>query len=126
MLVLLLLLVIVALAPSLLVSTGSDGVAVTLPTATGEAPLPLPVPLPAPLARELEIGAPPQVRVPAAALRFARAHAQWQKADALHGDSKVLGALAREFGVVDHSQARLLADAAQTLGWLVERAQTPR
>ena len=131
MLVVLLLLVLVALAPSLVGSMGSDGVTVIVPTATGEAPLPLPLPLPlqsplqAPLPRELGIAAP-QVRAPAAALRFARARAQWQKVDALRNDPDALGALARELGVVDHSQARLIADAAQTLGWLVERAQTPR
>ena len=127
MLVVLLLLVLVALAPSLVGSMGSDGVTVIVPTATGEAPLPLPLqsPLQAPLPRELGIAAP-QVRAPAAALRFARARAQWQKVDALRDDPNALGALARELGVVDHSQARLIADAAQTLGWLVERAQTPR
>ena len=107
MLALLLVIVLVALAPSLVVSLGGDSVVVPT-TATGEAP----------------------IAIPAAAQRFAIAHAQWQAAAAERDDPEVLSGLsegwrdARESA--DHAQARLIADVARTLGWLVERAQAPR
>lgn len=111
MLALLLVLVLVALAPSLVVSMGGDGVVV--PTvATGEAPLPT---------------------LPAAAQRFAIAHAQWQAAAAAgaeRDDPEVLSGLSAGWRdaleSADHAQARLIADAARTLGWLVEQARAPR
>ena len=112
MLALLLVLVLVALAPSVVVSLGGDGVSVVVPTvATGEAP----------------------IEIPAAAQRFAIAHAQWQAAavaGAERDDPEVLSGLnvgwRNALESADHAQARLIADVARTLGWLVERAQAPR
>ena len=115
MLALLLVLVLVALAPSIVVSLGGDGVSVIVPTvATGEAPLVTPT-------------------LPEAAQRFAIAHAQWQAAAAAgaeRDDPEVLSGLSAGWRdaleSADHAQARLIADAAHTLGWLVERARAPR
>jgi len=112
MLALLLVLVLVAIAPSVVVSLGGDGVSVVVPTvATGEAP----------------------IAIPAAAQRFAIAHAQWQAAavtGAERDDPEVLSGLnvgwRNALESADHAQARLIADVAHTLGWLVERAQAPR
>ena len=112
MLALLLVLVLVALAPSLMVSFGGDGASVVVPTvATGEAP----------------------IAVPAAAQRFAIAHAQWQAAavaGAERDDPEVLSGLnvgwRNALESADHAQARLITDVARTLGWLVERVQAPR
>ena len=113
MLALLLVLVLVALAPSIVVSLGGDGVSVIVPTvATNEAPLPT---------------------LPEAAQRFATAHAQWQAAAAAGAeryDPEVLSGLSTGWRdaleSADHAQARLIADVAHTLGWLVERARAPR
>ena len=115
MLALLLVLVLVTLAPSLVVSFGGDGVSVVVPTtATGEAPLVVPT-------------------LPEPAQRFAIAHAQWQAAAAAgaeRDDPEVLSGLSAGWRdaleSADHAQARLIADVARTLGWLVERAQAPR
>ena len=113
MLALLLVLVLVALAPSLVVSLGGDGVSVVVPTTAtgGEAP----------------------IAIPAAAQRFAIAHAQWQAAGAAgaeRDDPEVLSGLSEGWRdaleSADHAQARLIADVARTLGWLVERARAPR
>ena len=107
MLALLLVIVLVALAPSLVVSLGGDSVVVPT-TATGEAP----------------------IAIPAAAQRFAIAHAQWQAAAAERDDPEVLSGLSEGWRdaleSADHAQARLIADVARTLGWLVERARAPR
>ena len=113
MLALLLVLVLVALAPSIVVSLGGDGVSVVVPTvSTGEAPLVTPI------------------AIPAAAQRFAIAHAQWQAAAAERDDPEVLSGLSEGWRdaleSADHAQARLIADVARTLGWLVERARAPR
>ena len=115
MLALLLVLVLVALAPSIVVSLGGDGVSVIVPTvATGEAPLVTPT-------------------LPEAAQRFAIAHAQWQAAAAAgaeRDDPEVLSGLSAGWRdaleSADHAQARLIADVARTLGWLVEQARAPR
>ena len=114
MVALLFLLVLVAFAPSIVVSFGGEGVSVVVPTvATGEAP----------------------IMIPEAAQRFAIAHAQWQAAAAVGGgaerdDPNVLSGLSAGWRdaleSADHAQARLIADVARTLGWLVERAQAPR
>ena len=111
MLVLLLVLVLVALAPSIVVSLGGDSVVVAT-VAAGEAPLPT---------------------LPEAAQRFATAHAQWQAAAAAGAeryDPEVLSGLSTGWRdaleSADHAQARLIADVAHTLGWLVERARAPR
>ena len=112
MLALLLVLVLVAIAPSVVVSLGGDGVSVVVPTvATGEAP----------------------IAIPAAAQRFAIAHAQWQAAavtGAERDDPEVLSGLnvgwRNALESADHAQARLIADAARTLGWLVEQTRAPR
>ena len=111
MLALLLLLVLVALAPSIVVSLGGDNVVVAT-VAVGEAPLPT---------------------LPEAAQRFATAHAQWQAAAAAGAeryDPEVLSGLSTGWRdaleSADHAQARLIADVARTLGWLVERARAPR
>ena len=111
MLALLLVLVLVALAPSIVVSLGGDSVVVPT-TAMGEAPLPT---------------------LPEAAQRFATAHAQWQAAAAAgaeRDDPEVLSGISAGWRdaleSADHAQARLIADAAHTLGWLVERARAPR
>jgi len=112
MLALLLVLVLVALAPSVVVSLGGDGVSVVVPTtAMGEAPIAL----------------------PAAAQRFAIAHAQWQAAavaGAERDDPEVLSGISEGWRSAlesaDHAQARLIADVARTLGWLVERARASR
>ena len=116
MLALLLVLVLVALAPSIVVSLGGDGVSVVVPTvATGEAPLVTPI------------------AIPAAAQRFAIAHAQWQAAAAAgaeRDDPEVLSGISTGWrdalDSADHAQARLIADVARTLGWLVEQARAPR
>ena len=114
MLALLLVLVLVTLAPSVVISLGGEGVSVTVPTvAVGEAPLP--------------------VAIPEAAQRFAIAHAQWQAAAAAgaeRDDPEVLSGLSTGWRdaleSADHAQARLIADVARTLGWLVEQARAPR
>ena len=112
MLALLLVLVLVALAPSIVVSLGGDDVIVST-VATGEAPLP--------------------ITIPEAAQRFAIAHAQWQAAAAAgaeRDDPEVLSGLNAGWRdaleSADHAQARLIADVARTLGWLVEQARAPR
>ena len=81
--------------------------------ATGEAPLP--------------------ITIPEAAQRFAIAHAQWQAAAAAgaeRDDPEVLSGLNAGWRdaleSADHAQARLIADVARTLGWLVEQARAPR
>ena len=115
MLALLLVLVLVALAPSIVVSLGGDGVSVIVPTvATGEAPLVTPT-------------------LPEAAQRFAIAHAQWQAAAAAgaeRDDPEVLSGISAGWRdaleSADHAQARLIADVARTLGWLVEQTRAPR
>jgi hypothetical protein len=118
MLLLLFVLVVVAIAPSAMISIGEgDGFTVTLPTtAMGEAPLTL---------ASTQRGVPP---MPEAARRFAIARAQWQAAavaGADRDDPEVLsGRDALE--TADHAQARLIADVAHTLGWLVEQAHAPR
>ena len=112
MLALLLVLVLVALAPSIVISLGGEGVSVVVPTtATGEAP----------------------IAIPEAAQRFAIAHAQWQAAaaeGAERDDPEVLSGLSAGWRdaleSADHAQARLIADVARTLGWLVEQARAPR
>jgi hypothetical protein len=112
MLALLLVLVLVALAPSIVISLGGEGVSVVVPTtATGEAP----------------------IAIPEAAQRFAIAHAQWQAAAAAgaeRDDPEVLSGLSAGWRdaleSADHAQARLIADVARTLGWLVEQARAPR
>ena len=113
MLALLLVLVLVALAPTIMVSFGGDGVSVVVPTKAtgGEAP----------------------IAVPVAAQRFAIAHAQWQAAAAAGAERdnpEVLSGLSEGWRdaleSADHAQARLIADVARVLGWLVERAQAPR
>lgn len=123
MLLLLLVLVVVAIAPSVMVSIGGgDGFTVTLPTtAMGEAPLTL---------AGTQRGLPP---MPEAAQRFAIAHAQWQAAavaGADRDDPDVLSGLSEGWRdaleTADHAQARLIADVARTLGWLVEQAHAPR
>ena len=88
---------------------------VTVPTvAVGEAPLVTPT-------------------LPEAAQRFAIAHAQWQAAAAAgaeRDDPEVLSGLSAGWRdaleSADHAQARLIADVARTLGWLVEQARAPR
>lgn len=115
MLALLLVLVLVALAPSIVISLGGDGVSVIVPTvSTGEAPLVTPT-------------------LPEAAQRFAIAHAQWQAAAAAgaeRDDPEVLSGLnvgwRDALESADHAQARLIADVARTLGWLVEQTRAPR
>ena len=111
MLALLLVLVLVALAPSIVVSLGGDSVVVATVT-PGEAPLPT---------------------LPEAAQRFATAHAQWQAAAAAgaeRDDPEVLSGISAGWRdaleSADHAQARLIADAARTLGWLVEQTRAPR
>ena len=109
MVALLLVLALVAFAPSIVVSFGGEGVSVVVPTVTtGEAP----------------------IMIPEAAQRFAIAHAQWQAAAAERDDPEVLSGLSAGWRdaleSADHAQARLIADVARTLGWLVERAHAPR
>ena len=108
MLALLLVLLLVALAPSLVISFGgNEGVSVVPTVVMGEAPL----------------------QIPAAAQRFAHAHATVQP-DATHDNrQEFLNALDdhwRGMIVQDDPHLQLIADVARTLGWLVERAQAPR
>jgi len=77
--------------------------------------------------------APLPVAIPEAAQRFANAHAQWQAAAAAgaeRDDPEVLSGLSAGWRdaleSADHAQARLIADAARTLGWLVEQTRAPR
>jgi len=118
MVALLLVLVLVAFAPSIVVSFGGEGVSVVVPTVTTKA-----------------TGGEAPIVIPEAAQRFAIAHAQWQAAAAVSGgaerdDPEVLSGLSvgwrDALESADHAQARLIADVARTLGWLVERAQAPR
>jgi len=119
MLALLLVLVLVAIAPSAVVSFG--GVSVVVPTVTmGEAPT-------------VAMGGAPAVMIPAAAQRFAIAHAQWEAVDAAgadRDDPEVLSGLSAGWRdaleSADHAQALLITDIARTLGWLVEQARAPR
>ena len=112
MLALLLVLTLLALLPSFVIALSGDGVSVVVPTtATGEAP----------------------IAIPAAAQRFAIAHAQWQAATvagAERDDPEVLSGLSEGWRdaleSADHAQARLIADVARTLGWLVERVRASR
>tara|TARA_B110000093_G_C12790255_1_gene334376 strand:- start:247 stop:591 length:345 start_codon:yes stop_codon:yes gene_type:complete len=114
MLALLLVLLLVALAPSLVISFGgNEGVSVVPTVVMGEAPLP-------PL---------PPLQIPAAAQRFAHAHATIAP-DATHDNrQEFLNALDdhwRGIRVQNDPHLQLIADVARTLGWLVERAQAPR
>jgi|TARA_B110000116_G_scaffold213210_1_gene189404 hypothetical protein len=112
MIALLFVLVIVAFAPSL-IAFGNEGVSVVPTVVVGEAPLP-------PL---------PPLQIPAAAQRFAHAHATIAP-DATHDNrQEFLNALDdhwRGIRVQNDPHLQLIADVARTLGWLVERAQAPR
>ncbi len=110
-------LAVVPVAESLLSRGG--GAAVATLTAAG------------PRLRTAPLALPDAPEAPEAALRFERAAAAAGAGSADDDDPRASGAAlgahwVAAFRAADDAQARLLADAVRTLGWLVARTRAPR